>query len=88
MTIHVMQWLVLAPSKLMMTQRPFYNIVLMLFAAAAPAFVRRTCPPCLWLQLITFEDISTAMYRIRDGIVRTQCKKSHFLSELTGCEWP
>ncbi|KAG5183839.1 tryptophan synthase beta subunit-like PLP-dependent enzyme [Tribonema minus] len=38
-----------------------------------------TPPP---VQPVTFEDVSTAMYRIRDGIVRTPCLRSHFLSEL------
>jgi threonine dehydratase len=35
---------------------------------------------------VTFEDVSTAMYRVRDGVVRTSCKKSHFLSELCQAE--
>lgn len=33
---------------------------------------------------VSFEDVSTAMYRIRNGIVRTPCYRSHFLSELCG----
>lgn len=33
---------------------------------------------------MSFEDVSTAMYRIRNGIVRTPCYRSHFLSELCG----
>jgi threonine dehydratase len=31
---------------------------------------------------VNFEDVSTAMFRIRNGIVRTSCNRSHFLSEL------
>ncbi|GAB5035834.1 Hypothetical protein NocV09_03000460 [Nannochloropsis oceanica] len=31
---------------------------------------------------VTFEDVSTAMFRIRNGIIRTPCYKSHFLSDL------
>lgn len=33
---------------------------------------------------VTFEDVSTAMFRIRNGIKRTPCNRSHFLSELCG----
>ena len=33
---------------------------------------------------MTFEDVSTAMFRIRGGIVRTPCEKSHYMSELCG----
>eukprot|EP00596_Hydrurales_sp_CCMP1899_P002043 CAMPEP_0119041510 /NCGR_PEP_ID=MMETSP1177-20130426/12500_1 /TAXON_ID=2985 /ORGANISM="Ochromonas sp, Strain CCMP1899" /LENGTH=484 /DNA_ID=CAMNT_0007007623 /DNA_START=95 /DNA_END=1549 /DNA_ORIENTATION=+ len=35
---------------------------------------------------VTYEDVSRAMYRIRDGIKRTNCAKSFALSELCGCE--
>ncbi|TFJ83337.1 hypothetical protein NSK_005401 [Nannochloropsis salina CCMP1776] len=31
---------------------------------------------------VTFEDVSTAMFRIRNGILRTPCYKSHFLSDI------
>lgn len=34
----------------------------------------------------TFEDVSKAMHRIRHGIVRTDMKKSHFLSKLCDME--
>ena len=33
---------------------------------------------------ITFADISRAQVAIRDGILRTSCNKSHYLSELIG----
>eukprot|EP01041_Mallomonas_annulata_P001822 gene1822-3530_t len=33
---------------------------------------------------VSFEDVSRAAYRIRDGIRRTHCDKSEFLSELCG----
>ncbi len=33
---------------------------------------------------VTFQDVSTATYRIRDGIVRTACTKSNYLSDLCG----
>jgi threonine dehydratase len=32
------------------------------------------------------QDVSTAMYRIRNGIYRTSCKRSHFMSRLCGAE--
>eukprot|EP00904_Undaria_pinnatifida_P008315 jgi/Undpi1/4613/HiC_scaffold_18.g07967.m1 len=35
---------------------------------------------------VTFEDVSKAMHRIRGGIVRSDMKKSHFLSKLCGME--
>ncbi|CAM9814730.1 unnamed protein product [Ascophyllum nodosum] len=35
---------------------------------------------------VTFEDVSKAMHRIRNGIVRSDVKKSHFLSKLCGME--
>lgn len=35
---------------------------------------------------VTFEDVSRATYRIRDGVRRTHCDKSYFLSELCGAE--
>ena len=34
---------------------------------------------------VTFADISRAQVAVRDGVVRTKCEKSYFLSELTGC---
>jgi threonine dehydratase len=33
---------------------------------------------------VTFADISRANVAIRNGVIRTQCKKSYFLSELLG----
>ena len=33
---------------------------------------------------VTFADISRAHVAIRDGVVRTRCEKSYFLSELVG----
>ena len=33
---------------------------------------------------VTFADISRANVAIRNGVMRTQCKKSYFLSELLG----
>ena len=33
---------------------------------------------------VTFADISRANVAIRSGVMRTQCKKSYFLSELLG----
>ncbi|OQR82897.1 threonine dehydratase catabolic [Achlya hypogyna] len=35
---------------------------------------------------VTFEDISTAMYRVRDGIHQTSCNYSSFLSKRMGYE--
>ncbi len=35
---------------------------------------------------VTFEDVSTANYRIRDGIIRSPCTKSRYLSDLCGME--
>jgi threonine dehydratase len=35
---------------------------------------------------VTFADISRANVAIRNGVIRTQCKKSYFLSELLGAE--
>ena len=35
---------------------------------------------------VRFEDISTAHYRIKDGIKRSHCDFSQFLSELCGCK--
>ncbi len=35
---------------------------------------------------VTFADVSTAAYRIRDGIIRSKSKKSHPLSDLCGME--
>ncbi|CAM9306076.1 unnamed protein product [Pylaiella littoralis] len=44
-------------------------------------------PPSAPAELpVTFEDVSKAMHRIRSGILRTDMKKSHFLSELCGME--
>ena len=34
---------------------------------------------------VTFEDISRALYRIKDGIKRTNCTESKGLSDVTGC---
>ncbi len=33
---------------------------------------------------VAFEDVSTATYRIRDGVVRSPCTKSRYLSDLCG----
>src|SRR5690554_6838649 len=33
---------------------------------------------------VRFEDISKAMFRIEDGVVRSLCKPSPFLSEICG----
>ncbi len=41
--------------------------------------------PCDHLP-VTFSDVSTAAYRIRDSIVRSKCKRSTILSELCGME--
>ncbi|CAM9370819.1 unnamed protein product [Ectocarpus sp. 12 AP-2014] len=35
---------------------------------------------------VSFLDVSKAMHRIRDGIVRSDMKRSHFLSDLCGME--
>ncbi|CAM9739906.1 unnamed protein product [Chrysoparadoxa australica] len=35
---------------------------------------------------VNFEDVSKAMHKIRNGIVKTGLKHSHFLSELTGMD--
>mmetsp|Transcript_47907 Transcript_47907/g.144852 ORF Transcript_47907/g.144852 Transcript_47907/m.144852 type:complete len:499 (-) Transcript_47907:18-1514(-) len=34
---------------------------------------------------VTFADISRANVAVRSGVVRTTCEKSHFLSEILGC---
>ena len=33
---------------------------------------------------VRFEHVAAAMHRIRGGIVRTSCQRSHWLSEITG----
>ena len=35
---------------------------------------------------VRFDHVAAAMHRIRNGIVRTPCQRSHWLSEITGSE--
>ena len=35
---------------------------------------------------VRFEHCVRAMHRIRTGVVRTECRRSHWLSSATGCE--
>ena len=37
-------------------------------------------------QCLKFEHIVRASHRIRDGVLRTPCSKSHWLSAETGCD--
>ena len=55
--------------------KPFIRRPFCRFMSTVDAFPNDPLP-------VSFEDVSRATYRIRDGIRRTHCDKSEFLSDL------